>query len=247
MIGFTVACLMAALVLLSAPVFGTGWTGATRESSALRAAAIPVAAGLLAALVLLAWERGMILLRRIPLERALKKMGLDGRRPALYGLQAYYDTQLVLLRSEYEYLRLQGAERSARLLEESFGFTPEDPFESGPLNVMPDTREMGRLRRRWEQRLAARRERGWEPPPLGLQENLAYQVFPREMTVPVELETRGAYLEISYSLMRRRYGRDPRRGVTDMPTGFRRRVERDLGEYAAVTQRPGQRPPPAAR
>src|SRR5215211_7597481 len=71
-LGFTVVCAVGALVLLSAPVFGTA-----RE-----------------------------------------------------GLGAYYDAQLLLLRSEYEYLR--DATRTARLFEESFGFTQEDSFETGP-------------------------------------------------------------------------------------------------------------------
>jgi hypothetical protein len=182
-------------------------------------------------------ERSRLRRRAGVVRRMLSEMGLDPDRPARDGLGAYYDAQLILLRSEYEYLRLRGAGRSARLFEESFGFTLEDPFETGPLNVAPDTEEMRLLRERWERRLAARRQRGMEPPALGLREDLAYRVFPREMTVPAELATRRAYLAISRGLLRKRYGRDPRKRVEPV---LRRRVERDLDEYAALTRRPAR-------
>jgi hypothetical protein len=70
-----------------------------------------------------------------------------------------------------------------------------------------------------------------------LREDLAYRVFPREMTVPAELATRLAYLAISRELLRKRYGRDPRKEVEPV---LRRRVERDLEEYAALTRRPAR-------
>jgi len=124
------------------------------------------------------------------------------------------------------------------------GFTPEDGFETGPLNVAPDTEGMGRLRGIWERRLAARRQRGTERPGLGLGEDVAYRVFPREMTVPVELATREAYLAISRELLVERYGRDPRKKAPLMPEALRQRVERDLGEYAAITRRPARRSRP---
>ena len=123
------------------------------------------------------------------------------------------------------------------LFEDAFGFTPEDPFETGPLNVVPDTEAMGALRERWERRLAGRRQHGIEPPALGLREDLAYRVFPREMTVPAELATRRAYLNISRELLHKRYGRDPRKKAEPV---LRRRVERDLDEYAAITRRPAR-------
>jgi hypothetical protein len=167
--------------------------------------------------------------------------GLDAERPARDGLGTYYDAQLLLLRSEYEYLRLRGADKPASLFEESFGFTAEDPFETGPLNVAPDTEGMQLLRERWERRIAMRRERGMDPPALGLREDLAYRVFPREMTVPVELATRRAYLTISRELLLKRYGRNPREKEDYMPEALRRRVERDLSEYAALTRRPARR------
>jgi hypothetical protein len=101
---------------------------------------------------------------------------------------------------------------------------------------------MRRLRERWERRLAMRRERGMEPPALGLREDLIYHVFPREMTVPVELATRRAYLTISRDLLLKRYGRDLHEEAGRVPDALRRRVERDLSEYAALTQRPARRP-----
>ena len=174
------------------------------------------------------------------LRRMLAERGLDAGRPVREGLGAYYDAQLILLRSEYEYLRLRGAGTCARLFERTFGFAPGDPFETGPLNVAPDTEEMNLLRERWERRLAARGQRGMEPPTLGLREDLAYRVFPREMTVPVELATRRAYLTITRELLRKRYGRDPRKKVGPLPEALRRRVERDLDEYAALTRRPAR-------
>jgi hypothetical protein len=236
-LGFTVVCAVGALVLLSAPLFGTAWAGPF-------APAIPVAAGLLSGGCLFLWERRRVRRRGDVLRRALAERDFDADRPAREGLGAYYDAQLILLRSEYEYLRLLGkprARKTARLFEESFGFTPEDPFETGPLNVAPDTEEMRLLRERWERRLTMRKQRGMEPPPLGLKEDLAYRVFPREMTVPVELATRSAYLTISRELLFERYGRDPRKKAALMPAALRGRVERDLREYAALSRRPARR------
>ena len=234
-LGFTVVCVAGALVLLSAPLFGTAWAGPF-------APAIPVAAGLVSGGGKYLWERSRLRRRAGVLRRMLAQRGLDAARPAREGLGAYYDAQLILLRSEYEYLRLRGAEKTARLFEGSLGFTPEDPFETGPLNVAPDTDKMRRLRERWERRLAMRRERGMEPPALGLREDLIYHVFPREMTVPVELATRRAYLTISRDLLLKRYGRDLHEEAGRVPDALRRRVERDLSEYAALTQRPARRP-----
>jgi hypothetical protein len=61
------------------------------------------------------------------------------------------------------------------------------------------------------------------------------------MAVPEELATRRAYLGISRELLLKRYGRDPSNKTDLMPDALRRRVERDLGEYAALTQRPARR------
>jgi hypothetical protein len=143
----------------------------------------------------------------------------------------------VLLRSEYEYLVERGAGKSARLFEDSFGFTPEDAFEVGPLDVLPDTDGLRALRRRWEFRISSGRERGVQPPALGLREDAAYRVFPREMTVPAELSTRRAYLEISNRLLAERYGRGP----DGVPEPLRRRAERDLREYEALVRKSGPR------
>jgi hypothetical protein len=231
-LGFTVVCVVGALVLLSAPLFGTAWAGPF-------APAMPVAAGLLSGGGLFFRERSRLRRRAGVLRRMLAERGLDAERPAREGLGAYYDAQLILLRSEYEYLLLRGARKTAGLFEESFGFTPEDPFETGPLNVAPDTEGMRLLRERWERRIAMRGQLGAEPPALGLREDLAYRVFPREMTVPVELATRRAYLTISRELLLERYGRSLQEGR--VPQALRRRVERDLGEYAALTERPARR------
>ena len=233
MLGFTVVLGVGALVLASGFFFGTGWAGTPPSPwTALTAAAVPVAAGIMAGGGLFLRERIRNTRWRGSVELALANEGLDPDHPARDGLSAYYDTQLVLLRSEYEYLRIHEANRTARIFEESFGFTPEDPFETGPLNVSPDTEAMRRLRERWERRLAMRRERGMEAPILGLREDLAYRVFPREMTVPMELSVRGAYLTISCELSRRRYGRN-REGQTEV---LQKKIERDLAEYAALTQ-----------
>ncbi|QIN77895.1 hypothetical protein GBA65_04480 [Rubrobacter marinus] len=226
MAGFAAACLVGASVLLSAPVFGTSWAGPY-------AAAIPVAAGLVLGGGLFGWRRVRFRRRRAALGRALDARGLDADRPTLAGLGAYYDVQLVLLRSEYEYLkgrRGARARRSARLLEETFGFAPEDPFETGPLNVAPDTEAMGALRRRWEGRLEAGRGHGG-PPRLGAREDLAFRVFPREMDVLEELEMRAAYLRISCGLLRERYGK---KGAVGLPESLRQRAERDVREYRSV-------------
>jgi hypothetical protein len=226
--GFVVAFVAAAQVLLSALLFGTSWAGPF-------AALIPVAAGLLFGGASFGWRRAKCSRRREALRRALAAKGEDAEKPTAGGLGAYYDAQLVLLRSEYEYLRSRGTKRallSARLFETSFGFTPEDGFECGPLNVAPDTSKMRELRERWDTRLAAKRALGEEPPSLGLREDAHYRVFPREMSVCAELATRSAYLAISCGLLRERYKRS---GM--VPEEIRRRAERDLGEYAAITGR----------
>lgn len=231
--GFAVACAIGALVLLSVPVFGTAWAGPW-------AGALPVAAGVLTGGGSFLWRRLVFLREREDLRRRLAALGQDAERPARDGLSAYYDPQLVLLRSEYEFLMARDARGSARLFEESFGFTLEDPFEAGPLSVAPDTEEMRGLRERWESRISKRRDSGIAPPALGLGEDRAYRVFPREMTVPMELATRRAYLEISRVLLRRRYGRR----VEAMPREVRGRAERDLREHAALTRKVSRRPGP---
>ena len=229
-LGFTVVCASGALVLLSVPLFGTAWAGPF-------AAAIPVAAGLLSGGGLFLRQRSRLRRRAEILRTRLAERGLDAGRPALDGLGAYYDAQLVLLRSEYEYLRVRGVHKTARLFEESFGFTPEDTFETGPLNVAPDTAKMRTLRDRWERRLSAKRQHGMEPPALGPREDLAYRVFPREMTVPVELSMRQAYLTISHRLIVERFGGAPGTKPYAVPEALRRRVERDLLEYEALSRR----------
>jgi len=230
-LGFTSVCGVGALVLLSAPVFGTAWAGPF-------AAAIPVAVGLLSGGGLFLWQRSKLRRRTDVLRGRLEERGLDAGRPARDGLGAYYDAQLVLLRSEYEYLLVRDADKSARLFEESFGFTPEDPFESGPLNVAPDTPEMLALRGRWERRIL---HHGMEPPVLGPREELSYCIFPKEMTVPAELSMRRAYLSISRRLILQRYGADPGKRPGLMPEALRHRVERDLSEYEALSRRPSRR------
>src|SRR5215210_6525008 len=232
-LGFTSVCGVGALVLLSAPVFGTAWAGPF-------AAAIPVAVGLLSGGGLFLWQRSKLRRRTDVLRGRLEERGLDAGRPARDGLGAYYDAQLVLLRSEYEYLLVRDANKAARLFEESFGFTPEDPFETGPLNVAPDTQELLALRGRWERRISSRKQQGIQQPVLGPCEELTYRVFPREMTVPAELSMRRAYLGISRRLILQRYGADPN-NTGLMPEALRHRVERDLREYEALSRRPPRR------
>jgi hypothetical protein len=228
-LGFAVVCAAGALVLLSAPVFGTAWAGPF-------AAVIPVAAGLLSGGGLFLRQRATLRRRTAVLEQRLAERSLDARHPAREGLGAYYDAQLILLRSEYEYLRSRNATVAVRLFEESFGFTPEDPFETGPLNVVPDTPEMREMRDRWERRILSKRQPGMEPPALGPREDLSYRVFPREMTVPVELSMRRAYLRISRRLILERYGGDAAEKPHLIPESLRQRVEQDILEYEALSR-----------
>ena len=79
------------------------------------------------------------------------------------------------------------------------------------------------------------------PPALGPREELAYRVFPREMTVPVELSMRRAYLGISQRLIVERYGGEPSEKPRPMPEAHWQRVERDLREYEALSRRPPRR------
>jgi hypothetical protein len=76
-----------------------------------------------------------------------------------------------------------------------------------------------------------------EPPPLGPREDSAYRVFPREMTVPVELSMRRAYLGISRRLILKRYGGDAAEELHLIPQVLRHRVERDLLEYDVLSRR----------
>jgi hypothetical protein len=229
-LGFAVTCVVGALVLLSVPVFGTAWAGPF-------AAVIPVAAGLLSGGGMFLRRRAKLRRRTAVLEKRLAERGLDALRPAREGLDAYYDAQLIFLRSEYAYLQTRAATVAARLFEESFGFTPEDPFETGPLNVVPDTPEMRGLRDRWERRISSKRQHGMEPPQLGPREDSAYRVFPREMTVPVELSMRRSYLGISRRLILERYGGDAAEELHLIPEVLRQRVERDLLEYEVLSRR----------
>jgi hypothetical protein len=226
-LGLASVCATGALVLLSTPVFGTAWAGPF-------AAVIPVAAGLVSGGGLFLRQRSRLRRRTDAVRAQLAERGLDAGRPARDGLGAYYDAQLVLLRSEYEYLLVRGAGRAARLFETTFGFTPEDSFETGPLNVAPDTPGMLELRGRWEGRIHSRRRHGMEPPALGPREEITYRVFPREMTVPAELTMRRAYLEISRRLILERYGNQSHH----VPEALQQRVGRDLSEYGALSREP---------
>jgi len=129
---------------------------------------------------------------------------------------------------------VRDANNATRLFETTFGFTPEDSFETGPLNVAPDTPKMLELRGRWERRIHSRKQHGMEPPAMGPREEITYRVFPREMTVPAELSMRRAYLEISRRLILERYGNQSHHA----PEAFQKRVERDLREYEALSREP---------
>ena len=105
--GFAVVCVIGALVLLSAPLFGTSWAGPF-------APAIPVLAGLLTGGGYFGWRRFWFHKKRNVLRRALVEKAADADQPAVGCLNAYYDAQLILLRSEYEFLRSRGTKRALR-------------------------------------------------------------------------------------------------------------------------------------
>lgn len=226
-LGFTVTLVSGALVLLSALFFGTTWAGAF-------APLIPLVGGFASGFGMFIMERAAMRRRESSIANALSGFGFDAGRPGANGLGAYYDAQLVLLRCEYEYLLEKGAGRSVRLFEDSFGFTPADDFEAGPLSVLPDTPEIATLRERWERRMDFRGERA---PEVGLREERAYRFYPREMTIGTERAMREAYLTISLGMARRRYG--GRSGST--PEELRPRMEREADEYRRLTGRkPGR-------
>ena len=77
-LGFTIVCIAGALMLLSAPVFGTAWAGPF-------AALIPLAAGLLAGGALFLRQRARLRRSEDVLRRRLAKRGLDAGRPARGG------------------------------------------------------------------------------------------------------------------------------------------------------------------
>ena len=138
-------------------------------------------------------QRSRLRRRAHILRTRLAERGLDAERPARDGLGVYYDAQLVLLRSEYEYLRVRGANKTARPFEE-LRLYPGGRVRDRASEVAPDTPEMRALRKRWERRISVKRQHGMELLALGPREDLAYRVFPREMTVPAELSMRQAYL-----------------------------------------------------
>lgn len=248
-VGVTVVCVTGALVLLSAPVFGTAWISGAPGPVAALPVLIPILSGLLAGGAPLAYNRVHTLIRQTSLRRALAHRGADPRRPTAEGLGAYYDDQLILLRSEYEaLLHTPGprARRKARMLRLSFGFAPEDPFESGPLSLRPDSPQIRALRGLWESRLYLDRRKGVELPALSFGDDLAYRVFPREMTVPAEFATRTAYLAISCDMLHRRYGYSPLKRLESSEGRGEtyRRAERDLAEYERITLRRARRQPP---
>lgn len=72
-LGFTSICGAGALVLLSAPVFGTAWAGPF-------AAAIPVAVGLLSGGGLFLWQRSRLRRRLVVIRGRLAERGLDAGR-----------------------------------------------------------------------------------------------------------------------------------------------------------------------
>lgn len=240
-VGITAVCVAGALVLLSAPLLGTGWARAAPGPLVTLPVLLPVVAGLLAGGGPLLYNRLRTLSRQRTLRRALEAEGEDPGRPSLDGLGLYYDEQLILLRSEYEVLRHTPGDRARSkglMMELTFGFAPEDPFESGPLNVLPDSPQARNLRGLWESRLSEQLEDGEGPPELGLGDDLAYRVFPREMTAAAELATRAAYVEISCDLMFRRYGTDPlgRFRELGVEAEVYRRAGRDLAEYERLSR-----------
>jgi hypothetical protein len=251
-VGITVVCVTGSLVLLSAPLFGTGWVESAPGPLVALPVLLPVVAGLLAGGLPLLYNRLRTLSRQRTLRRALEAEGEDPGRPTLDGLDLYYDEQLILLRSEYEALRHTPGDRARSkglMMELAFGFAPEDPFECGPLNVRPGSSRVRALRGLWESRLRLQLEDGEGPPALDLGDDLSYRVFPREMTAAAELATRAAYLEISRDLMFRRHGAEPLRKLER--NGGRgelyRRAEREFVEYerladaTRVTRRPLRR------
>lgn len=236
--GLAAACVSGSGVLTSGYFFGTAWAGSW-------AAAIPVGVGLVAGAAVYAAERLRTTRRVGSLRRALAAAGDDPDRPTASGLGMYYDPQLILLRSEYELVRERGARSAARFFEDTFGFTPEDGFETGPLNVTPESEALRGLRRRWEGRLALRREIAGQPA-VSFRRAVDHQLYPKEMTVPAELAVRQAYLEISRRMLRARYGNDRERWEEILSGDLYRRAVRDLRELEEITREPS-RPAPGRR
>ena len=229
--GFTAACVSGAAVLTGGYFLGTEWAGPW-------AVFIPVAVGLLAAALVYAVERWRTKRRLDFLHSALVEVGADPERPTGRGLGAYYDPQLILLRTQYEAVRVEGREEAA-LFEENFGFTPHDGFETGPLNVTPGGQRLARLRDRWETQLELRQVAGTGAvTPISFRRAVERQLYPKEMSVPVELTIRKAYLETSWQLIRNRYGWDTAAWEDSLPGFIYRRAVRDTRELDSLTRKP---------
>ena len=134
--------------------------------------------------------------------RVLRRGGLHPRLPALKGLRAYSDEQLLALRSRYENL---GDGRLKRLFETTFGFQANDSFSLGPLSVLPGTFEMDSLRVEWEANLILssgerpRLEIGWWT-------EGRHGLLPRKPDEMRRLVYSLRYTEDSVRALKRRYG-----------------------------------------
>lgn len=245
MASFTVVCAVGVLVLLSGYYFGTAWVPGT-VMGAVGAAVLPVVVGVVSGAMHFGWERVKINTEHERLSHTLSDKGEDSKRPTRNGLYAYHDAQLVRLRSDYELLLQQGSKTTARLFADTFGFTPEDGFETGPLGVTPGSESLRLVREQWERRISMRRKRDIAQPALGVWEDSQYGVFPRRMTTSAELETRQSYLKVSSDRIKSRHGKNPLAQDEGAPSELRKRIERDLGERAALTRKVWQ-PPPRAR
>jgi hypothetical protein len=147
--------------------------------------------------------------------RVLERSGLDPYRPSRNGLGVYADDQLLALRSRYESARRP---KVRRLFERVFGFSPEDSFHSGPLNVRPGTFEMDALRVEWETNLILANAETL-PPRIGWWMESRRQLLPRNPDEARRIMFALRYTRDSVRKLKLRYGISTRGWHRTVPEG----------------------------
>ncbi|TCJ19996.1 hypothetical protein E0L93_03355 [Rubrobacter taiwanensis] len=158
--------------------------------------------------------------------RVLERSGLDARRPTLDGLGVYSDEQLLALRSRYENARRPAVRR---LFERLFGFSRDDSFRSGPLNVRPGTFEMDNLRVEWEANLILLNA-GSKPPEVGWWLESRMELLPRNPDETRKIMFALRYTRDSVRALKLRYGISIRRWHRTVPEGQLWDAMRDYDE-----------------
>lgn len=239
-LGFTVFVAVTTSVVLFYNLFGARTVEGQGVSVPPEAFYASMGVGLLTGLVgYLIWLLKSLRSYR-SFSRVLRRGGLDPRRPTAQGLRAYSDEQLLALRSRYENL---GEGRLKTLMEETFGFHPDDSFSLGPLNVLPGTFEMGALRVEWEANLILASGDGAEArPEITWWTESRHGLLPRRTNEMRKLLFALQYTRDSVRTLKRRYGYRSDQWHATVPEGKLWDAVRDLEEARRIQAILNRRP-----